>query len=286
MSNTTAQRIGIKRNVLVGVTTLLFIALASLYLIPFLSIILSSFKPGREIIRQGMNLQIHPDLLTLDNWRLLFSGETQYFTWFLNSIGLTVVQVLAILLVCMFVAYGFAVYEFKMKNFFFFLVLLIMMIPFEILILPLYKQAILFRMINSWSGIILPFIINASTIFFFKQYYEGLPKSLLDAGRVDGVTEYGIFFRLILPLAQPAFAAMSIANGMRSWNNFLWPLMVLRESKKFTLPIGLNTLLTPYGNNYDLLIVGSCFSILPILLLYLIFQKHFISGMTAGSVKG
>ncbi|ADK80784.1 carbohydrate ABC transporter permease [Sediminispirochaeta smaragdinae] len=286
MINARAKKIRLTHNIFVAAVTLGFVVLAAIYLIPFLSIILSSFKPGREIIRQGMNLQFQPELLTLSNWHMLFSGTTQYFTWFFNSIGLTIVQVLSILIVCMFVAYGFAMYEFKFKNFFFFLVLLIMMIPFEILILPLYKQAILFRLINTWSGIIFPFIINASTIFFFKQYYEGLPKSLLDAGRVDGVTEYGIFFRIILPLAQPAFAAMSIANGMRSWNNFLWPLMVLRESRKFTLPIGLNTLLTPYGNNYDLLIVGSCFSIVPILLLYLAFQKNFISGMTAGSIKG
>ena len=142
------------------------------------------------------------------------------------------------------------------------------------------------RMINTWAGIILPFIINASTIFFFKQYFEGLPKSLLDAGRIDGVTEYGIFFRLIVPLSVPAVSAMCISNGMRVWNNFLWPLMVLRDPDKFILPIGLNTLITPYGNNYDLLIAGSCFSIIPILILYIVFQKNFISGMTSGSVKG
>jgi arabinosaccharide transport system permease protein len=85
---------------------------------------------------------------------------------------------------------------------------------------------------------------------------------------------------------KPAFAAMAILVGMGSWNNFLWPLLVLRDSNKLTLPIGLNTLLTPYGNNYDLLIAGSCFSIFPILILFLCFQKYFIEGLTAGSVKG
>ena len=94
------------------------------------------------------------------------------------------------------------------------------------------------------------------------------------------------FLRLILPIMKPAFAAMGILAGMNSWNNFLWPLLVFRESEKFTLPIGLNTLLTPYGNNYNLLIVGSCFSILPIFILFLCFQQYFIEGMTAGSIKG
>ena len=270
----------------VMIVTILFIILAFIFLVPFISIALSSFKPGRDIIRQGLNLTLEEGQFTLDNWKMLFSGETMYFTWFFNSIGLTFVQVAVSLSICMFVAYGFAMYEFRYKSFFFFLVLLIMMIPFEIIMLPLYKQVISMRMINTWAGIILPFIINASTIFFFKQYYEGLPKSLLDAGRIDGVTEYGIFFRLIVPLSVPAVSAMCISNGMRVWNNFLWPLMVLRDPDKFILPIGLNTLITPYGNNYDLLIAGSCFSIIPILILYIVFQKNFISGMTSGSVKG
>jgi arabinosaccharide transport system permease protein len=114
----------------------------------------------------------------------------------------------------------------------------------------------------------------------------GLPKSLLEAGRIDGATEYGIFFRIIVPIMKPAFAAMAILNGMNSWNNYLWPLLVIRSSEKYTLTLGLNTLLNPYGNNYDLLIVGSFFSIVPIFILFVCFQRYFIEGMTAGAVKG
>lgn len=139
---------------------------------------------------------------------------------------------------------------------------------------------------NNYAAIFLPFVANASTIFFFRQYLTGMPKEIIEAGRIDGASEYGIFFKLILPIMKPSFAAMAILNGMNCWNNFLWPLLVLRSSEKYTLPIGLNTLITPYGNNYDLLIVGSFFSILPILILFLCFQKYFIEGMTAGAVKG
>ena len=114
----------------------------------------------------------------------------------------------------------------------------------------------------------------------------GVPKEILEAGRVDGVSEFGIFFRLVAPIARPAFAAMAILNGMTIWNTFLWPLLVLRSPDKFLLPIGLNTLLTPYGNNYELLIIGSFFSLIPILILFLAFQRFFIDGMTAGAVKG
>ena len=199
---------------------------------------------------------------------------------------LTVLTVVLTLLVCYFIAYGLTMYQYKLQNFLFFLVLATMMVPFEILMLPLYQEMIDLNLINSRAGAILPGLCAASTIFFFRQYMSGLPKELLDAGRIDGATEYGISIKIMMPITKPAFAAMSILCAMGSWNNMLWPLLVFRDADKFTLPIGLNTLLTPYGNNYDLLIAGSMFSILPIFVLFLCFQRYFIDGMTAGAVKG
>ena len=199
---------------------------------------------------------------------------------------LTVLTVVLTLLVCYFIAYGLTMYRYKLQNFLFFLVIATMMVPFEILMLPLYQEMIDLNLINSRAGAILPGLCAASTIFFFRQYMSGLPKELLDAGRIDGATEYGISIKIMMPISKPAFAAMSILCAMGSWNNMLWPLLVFRDADKFTLPIGLNTLLTPYGNNYDLLIAGSMFSILPIFVLFLCFQRYFIDGMTAGAVKG
>ena len=132
----------------------------------------------------------------------------------------------------------------------------------------------------------MPGICGASTIFFFRQYMTGLPKELLDAGRIDGATEFGICIKIMLPITKSAFAAMSILCAMGAWNNILWPLLVYRSPEKFTLPIGLNTLLTPYGNNYDVLIAGSMFGIIPVFIVFLCFQQYFIEGMTAGAVKG
>jgi arabinosaccharide transport system permease protein len=206
--------------------------------------------------------------------------------WFKNSLLLTVVQVALSLLVCYVVAYGLAMYLFKLRNVLFFLVIATMMVPFEILMLPLYVEVIALKLINSLAGVILPGLCGAGTIFFFRQYMLGLPKDLLDAGRIDGANEYRICFTIMLPLAKPAFAAMGILSAMGSWNSMLWPLLVFRDAAKFTLPIGLNTLLTPYGNDYDLLIAGSVFSVIPIFVLFLLFQKYFIGGMTAGAIKG
>ncbi|WP_044289569.1 carbohydrate ABC transporter permease [Robinsoniella sp. KNHs210] len=263
-----------------------FTLLAIVILVPFAAMVIASFKDGKELIQYGLNLKIEPDKMGLKNYVYLFTGEHSYFTWFINSVFLTVVQVVLTLLVSACVGYGFAAYNFKGKNFFFVCVLLILMVPFEILMLPLYNQMIGMKLSNTYTGIVLPFMANASTIFFFRQYLEGIPKELISAGRVDGATEYGIFVKLIFPIMKPAMASMAILNGMTYWNNFLWPLLILRDDKKYTLPIGLNTLLTPYGNNYDLLIVGSCFSVIPILILFLCFQKYFIEGMVAGAVKG
>ena len=210
----------------------------------------------------------------------------KYFMWFKNSLVLTVLTVVLTLLICYFVAYGLSMYDYKLKNFLFFLVIATMMVPFEILMLPLYREIINLKLIDTIWGVMLPGLCGASTIFFFRQYMIGLPKELLDAGRIDGATEYGICIKIMLPITKPAFASMAILCSMGAWNNMLWPLMVFRSAEKFTLPIGLNSLLTPYGNNYDVLIAGSMFSIIPVLVVFLCFQKYFIDGMTAGAVKG
>lgn len=265
---------------------LLFTVLAILVLLPFYSIFLASLRPGKEIMRQGIGLHIDPSIMSLDNYRYLFSGETKFFTWFMNSVKITAVQTVTTLFVSAFVAYGFAMYNFRFKNLLFTCVLFIMMIPMEIIMLPLYQLIIKLGLMDKIWGIILPGIAGAMPIFFFRQYLSGISKEFLDAARVDGCSEIGIFFRIIMPLMKPSFASMGIFIGMNSWNNFLWPMIVLRSSDNLTLPIGLNSLITPYGNNYDVLIAGAVFSVIPIVILFLLFQKQFVAGMTAGGVKG
>ena len=180
----------------------------------------------------------------------------------------------------------FAMYNFKGKNILFLCVLLVMMIPTEVILLPLYRLIVKMGLINNMWGIILPYLVVPMLVFFFRQYLMGIPKDFLDAARVDGCTEYGIFFKIMIPLMKPSFAAMGIYQGMQSWNNFLWPMIVTNSIDKITLPVGLQSLLSPYGNNYDILIAGSCFAIIPILILFICFQRYFIEGMTAGGVKG
>jgi arabinosaccharide transport system permease protein len=262
------------------------IVMALISLVPLLAIFVGTFQDGNEVIRRGMTFDVDLGSLSLDNYVLLFTDSGPYFRWFANTLLLTVGQVAGTLLVSSFVAYGFAMYEFRTKTLWFIMVLLVMTVPFEMLMLPLYVQVNDMGLADTYTVIALPFLAAAVTIFFFRQYFLGIPKEIIEAGRMDGVSEFGIFFRLVLPITKPAMAAMAILNGMLCWNNFLWPLLVLRSPEKFTLPIGLNTLLTPYGNNYELLIIGAFFSLIPILILFLAFQRFFIEGITAGAVKG
>jgi arabinosaccharide transport system permease protein len=266
-----------------------FVCLCLLIAFPVVAGLLASFRPGTELIRKGLSLDFNPATMTLDNYKYLFGGNQdsrKYFMWYKNSLLITILSVALTLLICYFVAYGLTMYDFKLKNLLFTLVIATMMVPFEILMLPMYKEIIALGLIDTYVGVIITGLCSASTIFFFRQYMTGLPKELLSAARIDGANEYYISVKIIMPLVKPAFASMGILCAMGAWNAILWPLLVLKGAEKFTLPIGLNTLLTPYGNNYDVLIAGSMFGILPIFIIFLVFQKYIIDGMTAGAVKG
>ena len=276
-----------KKNTVLSVLLIIFFVIVALItILPLLLLFVSSFRPGSDLMRYGLNFDVNWATANLDNYQLLFSGQNNYFTWYKNSLVITVVQVVLALLLSACVGYGFAMYNFKFKNALFACVLVVMMIPTEVIILPLYQLVIKLGIMDSMSGIILPYVVVPMLIFFFRQYLSGIPKDFLDAARVDGCTEYGIFARIMVPLMKPSFAAMGIYQGMSSWNNFLWPMIVVRSQTKITLPVGLQSLMSPYGNNYDILIAGSCFAIVPILILFICFQSYFIEGMTAGGVKG
>ena len=276
------------------ILVVIFCILAFLIIVPLYALLLGTFKGGAELFVSGLNLNPTPEKLHLKAWKYLFLGVQSdgklnphdYFIWYKNSLFIVLVQGGLTLLLSSMVAYGLSKYRFKGQNVMFLCVLLVMMIPLEILMLPMYSQINTMGLRDSYAGVMLPFLVSMSAVFFFRQFLEGIPGDLLDAGRVDGCTEYGIFFRIIMPIMLPAYASMAVMVGMGAWNGLLWPMLVISDMKKYTIPIGLNTLWSPYGNNYDLMITGSCFAIVPLLVLYLFAQRFIIEGMTAGAVKG
>ena len=277
----------IKKSRIISVCLVLFfLVITMVTLLPLAQLAVSSLRPGSDLMRYGLNFSVDWTTANLNEYRMLFSGANPYFTWYKNSLVVTIVQVGLALFLSACVGYGFAMYDFKGKNIAFVCVLLVMMVPAEVILLPLYRLIVNMKLMNTMWGIILPYLVVPMLIFFFRQYLSGIPRDFLDAARVDGCSEYGIFIKIMLPLMKPSFAAMGIYQGMQSWNNFLWPMIVTNDIDKITLPVGLQSLISPYGNNYDILIAGSCFAIIPILILFICFQRYFIEGMTAGGVKG
>src|SRR5699024_3936722 len=263
-----------------------FIVISLVALFPLISLIISSFRPSTELMRDGISFSVNWDTISLDNYMYIFTQAGEYWKWYGNSLIVTGLTIFLSLFFSSMVGYALALYSFRGKNIIFLLVYVIILIPFEILMLPLYQLMIDLQLTDTYIGIMLPLIIAPIAVFFFRQYAMGLPKELMDAARIDGCTEYGIFFRIMMPLMLPSFAAMAILQGLTSWNNFLWPLLVVRSSDMFTLPIGLATLCTPYGNNYDILLAVSVMTVIPVVILFIFFQRYFVAGLTTGGVKG
>jgi arabinosaccharide transport system permease protein len=260
---------------------------AAFTLIPFFFMLISSFKPGQELMRFGINLKIDTGVMSIKNYLLLFTeADGIYFRWYLNSLLIAFIQTVFSIVFSSMVGYALAMYRFRLRNVVFVIVMIVMMVPVEILLLPLYKLMIDLRLYNTYAGIILPYIVSPFAVFFFRQYAVGIPKDYMDAARIDGCGEFRIYAQIMMPLMTPAIGAMTILQAMGSWNAFVWPMIVTGAREMMTLPVGLQTMITPYGNNYNMLMPGAVLAVIPIAVIFLCKQRSFIDGMTVGGVKG
>ena len=183
-------------------------------------------------------------------------------------------------------AYGLYAYQFKARKAAFTFIMAILVMPTQVTAMGFLRLVTKMGLYDTLWPLIIPSIASPAVFYFMYSYLQSsLPLSLVEAARIDGSGEFRTFNKIVMPIMKPAFAAMAILNGMNAWNNYLWPLLVIRSSEKYTLTLGLNTLINPYGDNYSLLVVGSFFSIIPIFILFVCFQQYFIEGMTAGAVK-
>lgn len=265
--------------------TLIVLVAALVALFPIYFLIIASFQPTQYMFSRGLSLVLG-DTATVANFQTLAEyRDGMYFSWYQNSILITVLQTILSLFFSSMAGYALGVYRFRGRGLIFTLMLLIMMIPLEIIMLPLYKLSVGMKIINTTAGVILPFILSPVCMFFFQQFVSGLENGFMEAARIDGCTEFGIYFRIMVPLMKPAFGAMTILMAMNSWNGFLWPLIVLRTNENFTLPIGLATLVSANAQKMEVLLPGAVLSIVPIVVLFLFNQKKFISGLTSGGIK-
>jgi ABC-type glycerol-3-phosphate transport system permease component len=254
-----------------------------LLIMPYLYMISASFKEGSEIF--SLPVKILPEGLHLGNYELLF-GETNFPRWFLNSVFVSLSRMVIAVLVSIMAGYAFAKFDFRFKNLLFVLVLATLTLPIYVLIVPLYDMMVTLGWTDRYVALILPFAAQAIGVFLARQYLLSIPDEIMDAARVDGATEWVVFWRVVLPISTPVMAVLGILFFTTAWNDFIWPLVVMTEDSKFPVALGLPTLLGPYRQEYGAVMAGSFLSTLPIIIVFLIAQRRFIEALTAGAVKG
>jgi len=260
------------------------LATSAFMLFPFAWMVVSSFKPFEEIFSGASFLPKH---WTFHNYVSFFEQRSAARSLW-NSFYIATTSTALSLLLCAMGGYSFAKFRFPGRGFLFGFVIGTLVIPFAVIVVPLF---VMMRNTLHWVDtpwpLIVPWAANAFGIFFMRQYMLSIPDELLDAGRVDGASEVRIFLRIVLPMARPALISLGIIFFISSWNNFLWPLVVLPSPSHWTLPLLLRSLQGPPGRTpYDVLMAGSVISTLPLVIGFLIFQRRLVAGIMAGTVKG
>jgi multiple sugar transport system permease protein len=229
---------------------------------------------------------LYPDPLSFENFDRLFRLAQNYWRWVANSL-LVALSITAFHVIFDTMAgYAFAKRRFPGRNILFWLILSTLMIPPHVTLVPLYIVTRQIGLLDSIWAVILPGTANVFGIFLMRQYIQTMPSELIEAGRIDGASEFGIFWRIILPLCKPAIAALAIFTFVRHWNDFLWPLIVLTRSRNFTLPVGVASLQGEFGTDYGVIFAGAALAALPMIIFFLIFQRYFLEGVRMGAVKG
>jgi multiple sugar transport system permease protein len=246
----------------------------------------ASFKRLSEIYAFPPSLL--PKTFTFANYQRLFT-EWPFGRWYLNSLLVAILVTLAVLFFTSLAGMGFAKYRFRGKQPMFMIMLGSTMIPFELILIPLFIMMSRFGWTNSYAALIIPFMAPALGIFLMRQYISTLPSELMEAARIDGASEFGIYWRVMLPLMRPALAAQAVLTFLGSWNSFLWPLAVLRSEESKTLPIGtagiMGSLMAGSEPPVGASMAAATLITIPVIIVFLMVQRYYISGLTAAGVK-
>lgn len=252
---------------------------------PFVYMFTGSFKPNAEIF--SYPIHFIPQTPTLINYQRLLSGaDIPYARQFGNSVIVAVSQTLLTILFSAMVGWGFAKFEFRGKKALFLFLLATLTIPGQITLVPLYLLMLRIGWLDNYLAIIIPGAISAFGAFFMRQNLLAIPTELIDAARIDGASEWGIFWRIGLPLVRGGLSVLAVLVFLGSWNDYLWPLIVLRTPEKFTYPLGLTTLNGLYKVEYGMILAGAFLATLPIILIFIIGRKQILNNLTVGAIKG
>ena len=261
---------------------LLLIATSIMMLVPFYWSVVTSFKLEQFVFTNPP--QWWPDPVTLRNYLSVLT-LIPFPRYFANSVFVAVATTLGHVFFDTLAAYAFAKLTFPGRDRIFFLMLLALMVPFQVNLIPLYRIMSILHWTDTYAALIVPNLTSIFGIFLMRQFLLTIPNELLDAARIDGCGEFGVFSRIVLPLALPGVATLIIFTFMNTWNDFLWPRIVTNSETLFTLPVGLAQLQMRNTSNQAQIMAGTVLTALPMILVFLLMQRQFIAGMTAGAVK-
>jgi len=257
-------------------------AAAFLVSFPLVWMFLSSFKTSQELA--SMPPTIWPDSPTLDGYEYIFT-KMPFGRYFLNSVFVAIAATFLTVVTSSLAGYIFAKFEFRGKKFIFAAILGSMMIPGAVMLVPRYILVSWLGWTDTYWALIVPQGISVFGIFLMRQYMHGIPADYIDAARVDGMSEIGIFARIVLPLCKPAIAALAILSFIGSWQELLWPLVVVSSPEMRTLPMGIAGLATVHSPLLQFMLLAATVSVLPAIIVFAIFQRQFVNAMTSTGLK-
>ena len=281
MEQTRAIRMGLLGK---SISYFVLIILIIVMLLPFLWMVSTSLKPPPEVIAWPPNLL--PKNLTWENYTGLFRAAP-FLRFFLNSLIMSVVSTVSIVVTATLAGFVFSKYTFPLRNLLFLIILMTAMVPLEVYILPLYVRMFQLKWLNTYQGLAAPYLIMSFGIFLMRQYIgHSIPDELLDAMRIDGASEWRIFRSVILPLSTSAMAALAIFAFMQAWAAFIWPLLVVKQQPMYTMELGLGMFQNRFTIEFGLISAGSVFSFFPVVVVFLLFRRNIVQGVTLTGLKG
>lgn len=266
-------------------TYIIMVFVALLILMPLFWMLSTSLKPKSQWF--SSRIEWIPRTFTLENYQKIFENpSTPIANWFLNSVLIASIVTVLVLTVDALAAYAYARMEFRGKNLLFGIMLATLFLPGIMFLVPNFLTIASLNLLNNWAGVIIPALAGVFGVFFLRQFFESIPKELEEAAAIDGASTFQTFYKVVLPLAKPALATLGILTFLGSWNDFLWPLLILRDTNLQTLPPGLRTLQGAYTSEYGLMLAGAVIVAVPVLIIYIALQRFVVQSVASTGLKG
>lgn len=256
---------------------------ALIMILPFVWMLSTSFKPPSEVL--SWPPKFIPKTWTIVNYATVFK-TAPFVRFFINSLLLSTFSTLSVLLTSTLAGYVFGKFDFPFKNILFMLILATAMVPFETYMIPLYLRMVQFGWVNKFLGLVAPYLVMSYGIFFMRQnVHTTIPDELVDAARIDGLSEFGIYWRVVLPLLSGSANALAIFSFMQSWAAFIWPLIITSSRNLWTMELGLGMFQYRFSVDLGPINAGSVLSILPVMIVFMTLRKHIVKGITLTGMK-